>query len=130
MYRNKVLSGALIRAEDYFQALRQRLWLARELARAFKEFDLLATAGWMTPAEPARPDELDKFLRPPNITTPFNIGGQPAMNIPCGFCREGLPLSLQLAAAHFQEALLFRAGHAYQQLTDWHTRRPTEGMMQ
>jgi aspartyl-tRNA(Asn)/glutamyl-tRNA(Gln) amidotransferase subunit A len=130
MYRNKVLSGALIRAEDYFQALRQRLWLARELARAFKEFDLLATAGWMTPAEPARPDELDKFLRPPNITTPFNIGGQPAMNIPCGFSREGLPLSLQLAAAHFQEALLFRAGHAYQQLTDWHTRRPTEGMMQ
>jgi aspartyl-tRNA(Asn)/glutamyl-tRNA(Gln) amidotransferase subunit A len=130
MFRNKVLSGALIRAEDYFQALRQRLWLARELTRAFKEYDVLATAGWMTPAEPARPDELDKFLRPPNITTPFNIGGQPAMNIPCGFSQEGLPLSLQLAAAHFEEALMFRVGHAYQQLTDWHTRRPIEGMTQ
>ena len=130
MFRNKVLSGALIRAEDYFQALRQRLWLSRELARAFKEYDVLATAGWMTPAEPARPDELDKFLRPPNITTPFNIGGQPAMNIPCGLSREGLPLSLQLAAAHFEEALMFRVGHAYQQLTDWHIRHPIEGMTQ
>jgi aspartyl-tRNA(Asn)/glutamyl-tRNA(Gln) amidotransferase subunit A len=125
-----VLSGALIRAEDYFQALRQQLWLARELARAFKDFDVLATAGWMTPAEPARPDQHDKFLRPPNITTPFNIGGQPAMNQPCGFSREGLPLSLQLATAHFAEALLLRAGHAYQQMTDWHLQHPTEGLIQ
>ncbi len=130
MFRNKVLSGALIRAEDYFQALRQRLWLARELARAFGEYDVLATAGWMTPADPARPTELDKFLRPPNITTPFNIGGGPAMNIPCGFSGDGLPLSLQLAAAHFAEPLLLRVGHAYQQLSDWHTRHPTEGMIQ
>lgn len=130
MFRNKVLAGALIRAEDYFQALRQRLWLARELARAFRHYDVLATAGWMTPAEPAQPDKLDKFLRPPNITTPFNIGGQPAMNIPCGFSVDGLPLSLQLATAHFREALLFRVGHAYQQMTDWHTRRPSEGMIQ
>jgi aspartyl-tRNA(Asn)/glutamyl-tRNA(Gln) amidotransferase subunit A len=130
MFRNKVLSGALIRAEDYFQALRQRLWLARELTRAFKAYDVLATAGWMTPAEPARPDKLDKFLRPPNITTPFNIGGQPAMNIPCGITRDGLPLSLQLATAHFAEPLLFRVGHAYQQMTDWHMRHPTAGMTQ
>ena len=130
MFRNKVMSGALIRAEDYFQALRQRLWLARELTRAFRDFDVLATAGWMTPAEPARPDMLDKFLRPPNITTPFNIGGQPAMNIPCGFSRDGLPLSLQLAAAHFAEPVMFRVGHTYQQMTDWHTRHPTAGMTQ
>ena len=130
MFRNKVLSGALIRAEDYFQALRQRLWLARELGRAFKDFDVLATAGWMTPAEPAQPDQLDKFLRPPNITTPFNIGGQPAMNVPCGFSREGLPLSLQLATAHFAEALLLRAGHSYQLATDWHLQHPTAGMIQ
>jgi len=130
MFRNKVMSGALIRAEDYFQALRQRLSLSRELSRAFAQYDVLATAGWMTPADPARPDKLETFLRPPNITTPFNIGGGPAMNIPCGMSREGLPLSLQLAAAHFQEPLLLRVGHAYQQMTDWHTMHPTEGMTQ
>lgn len=130
MFRNKVLPGALIRAEDYFQALRQRTWLCAELARAFREFDILASAGWMTVAEKAKPDKLDKFLRPPNITTPFNIGGQPAMNLPCGFSREGLPISLQLAARHFDEALMLRVGHCYQTLTDWHTRRPTEGLVQ
>jgi len=69
-------------------------------------------------------------FRPPNITTPFNIGGQPAMNLPCGFSREGLPISLQLAARHFDEALMLRVGHCYQTLTDWHTRRPTEGLVQ
>lgn len=130
MYRNKVLAGALIRAEDYFQALRQRLWLARELDRAFRAFDVIATAGWMTTADKARPDKLDRFLRPPNITTPFNVGAGPAMCIPCGFSSEGLPLSLQLAAAHFRESTMFRVGHAYQQATDWHLRRPTEGMTQ
>ena len=130
MFRNKVLPGALIRAEDYFQALRQRTWLCQELARAFGDFDLLASAGWMSVAEPAKPDKLDKFLRPPNITTPFNIGGQPAMNIPCGFSREGLPISLQLAARHFDEPLMFRAGHCYQACTSWHTQRPTEGLLQ
>jgi aspartyl-tRNA(Asn)/glutamyl-tRNA(Gln) amidotransferase subunit A len=129
MFRNKVLSGSLIRAEDYFQALRQRLWLGRELARAFRHFDILASAGWMTVADPAQPNKLDKFLRPPNITTPFNVGGQPAMNIPCGFSQDGLPLSLQLAAKHFDEALLLRVGHTYQQNSDWHTYRPTEGMI-
>jgi aspartyl-tRNA(Asn)/glutamyl-tRNA(Gln) amidotransferase subunit A len=130
MYRNKVLSGALVRGEDYFQALRQRLWLSRELVRAFREFDVLATASWLTPAEPATPDKLQKFLRPPNITTPFNVGGQPAMSIPCGFTGDGLPISLQLAARHFEEALMFRVGHAYQQMTAWHTMHPTEGMTQ
>jgi aspartyl-tRNA(Asn)/glutamyl-tRNA(Gln) amidotransferase subunit A len=130
MYRNKVLAGALIRAEDYFQALRQRLWLSRELARAFRAFDVLATASWLTPAEPAAPDKLQTFLRPPNITTPFNVGGQPAMSIPCGFTADGLPLSLQLATRHFDEALMFRVGHAYQQMTQWHTMHPTDGMVQ
>ncbi|HEX2826385.1 MAG TPA: amidase [Burkholderiales bacterium] len=130
MFRNKVLPGALIRAEDYFQALRQRTWLCEELARAFAEYDVLASAGWMTVAEKAKPDKLDKFLRPPNITTPFNIGGQPAMNLPCGMSAEGLPISLQLAARHFDEALTFRVGHAYQRETDWHTRRPSEGLTQ
>lgn len=130
MFRTKVLAGALIRAEDYFQATRQRLWLCRELARAYRQFDVLATAGWMTVADPAKPGKMDKPLRPPNITTPFNIGGQPALNLPCGFSKDGLPISLQLAGRHFEEALLFRVGHAYQQRTDWHLRRPVEGMHQ
>ena len=131
MFRNKVIAGGLIRAEDYFQALRQRLWLSRELSRAFARFDLIASPAWMTPAEPARPDVNDRFLRPPNITTPFNVGGGPAISLPCGFSRDGLPLGLQLAAAPFDEPVLLQAAHAYQLATDWHRRTPpAEGLLQ
>jgi aspartyl-tRNA(Asn)/glutamyl-tRNA(Gln) amidotransferase subunit A len=56
---------------------------------------------------------------------PFSVGGLPALAIPCGFSRaEGLPLSLQIAAAPMAEATLLRIAHAYQQATDWHRRHP------
>jgi aspartyl-tRNA(Asn)/glutamyl-tRNA(Gln) amidotransferase subunit A len=45
--------------------------------------------------------------------------------VPCGFSPTGLPLSLQIAGRPFEEALVLRAGHAYQQATDWHTRHPS-----
>jgi aspartyl-tRNA(Asn)/glutamyl-tRNA(Gln) amidotransferase subunit A len=128
MFRNKVLSGALISAEDYVQATRQRLWLAQELARAFADFDILATAGWMTVADPADPNTTESFLRPPNITTPFNIGGQPAMCLPCGFSKEGLPLSLQLAARPHEDATMLRAAFAYESAVEWRKARPAEGL--
>ena len=57
---------------------------------------------------------------------PFSVAGVPAMTIPCGFSRaEGLPLSMQIAAAPFAEGLILRIAHAYQQATDWHRRHPT-----
>jgi aspartyl-tRNA(Asn)/glutamyl-tRNA(Gln) amidotransferase subunit A len=57
---------------------------------------------------------------------PFSVGGLPALAIPCGFSKaERLPLSLQIAAGPFQEALVLRIAHAYQQATDWHKRHPT-----
>jgi Asp-tRNA(Asn)/Glu-tRNA(Gln) amidotransferase A subunit family amidase len=58
------------------------------------------------------------------LTFPFNLTGQPALALPCGFTPDGLPLSLQLVAGHFGEATLLRLGHAYQRVTDWHARRP------
>ncbi len=57
-------------------------------------------------------------------TYPFNLCGFPAMSVPCGFDRQGLPIGLQLAAAPWQEALLLRVANQYQQVTDWHRRRP------
>jgi aspartyl-tRNA(Asn)/glutamyl-tRNA(Gln) amidotransferase subunit A len=128
MFRNKVLSGSLISAEDYVQATRQRLWLAQELARAFADFDVLATAGWMTVADPVDLNATESFLRPPNITTPFNIGGQPAMCLPCGFSGEGLPLSLQLAARPHEDKTMLRTAFAYESAVDWRHRRPLEGL--
>ena len=56
--------------------------------------------------------------------SPFNISGLPALALPCGFSSAGLPISLQIAGRPFAEATVLRAGHAYEQATDWHRRRP------
>ncbi len=123
--RNRVLPGALIRAEDYVQAQRWRTVLAREQAMALKRVDAFVTAGALTIADRADPNNPDRLISSPSITMPFSVGGLPAMTLPCGFSRaEGLPLSLQIAAAPFAEATVLRIAHAYQQATDWHRRHP------
>jgi aspartyl-tRNA(Asn)/glutamyl-tRNA(Gln) amidotransferase subunit A len=58
------------------------------------------------------------------FVTAINPAGVPALSVPCGFA-DGLPVGLQLIAPHFGEPTLFRVGHAYQQTTNWHLRRPT-----
>lgn len=55
---------------------------------------------------------------------PINAAGAPAISVPCGFTDAGRPLGMQLAGRHCSEATLLRAAHAYQQVTDWHLRRP------
>ena len=59
-----------------------------------------------------------------DLTLPFNLTGQPAISVPCGFTRGGLPIGLQLVGRPFDEATLFRAAAAYESATDWHKRRP------
>lgn len=59
-----------------------------------------------------------------SYTSPFNLTGLPAISIPCGFTRGGLPIGLQLAAAPWREALLLRAARAYERETPWSERRP------
>ena len=58
------------------------------------------------------------------FTIPVNLAGLPGVSIPGGFTRTGLPIGLQLIGRAFDEATLFRAAHAYQQVTTWHTRKP------
>jgi aspartyl-tRNA(Asn)/glutamyl-tRNA(Gln) amidotransferase subunit A len=57
-------------------------------------------------------------------TAPFNATHLPALSLPCGFTRAGLPIGLQIAGRPFDEATVLRAGHAYEQATEWHLRTP------
>jgi len=57
-------------------------------------------------------------------TAPFNATHLPALSLPCGFTRAGLPIGLQIAGRPFDEATVLRVGHAYEQSTGWHTRTP------
>jgi amidase len=65
--------------------------------------------------------EIEVLLR---HTMPFNLTGSPTISLPCGVSSEGLPISLQLIGRHDDEGLVMRAGHAYEQATKWHERRP------
>jgi Asp-tRNA(Asn)/Glu-tRNA(Gln) amidotransferase A subunit family amidase len=57
-------------------------------------------------------------------TAPFNATHLPALSLPCGFTRAGLPVGLQIAGRPFDEATVLRVGHAYEQATEWHLRTP------
>jgi Asp-tRNA(Asn)/Glu-tRNA(Gln) amidotransferase A subunit family amidase len=60
------------------------------------------------------------------VTAPgsFNLTGQPALSVPCGFGHTGLPVGLQLVGRPFEEGLLLRVGAAYEAATRWHERVP------
>ena len=57
-------------------------------------------------------------------TQPFDAFGIPAISLPCGFTKAGMPIGLMIAAPHFQEGKVLALAYAYQQATDWHKRRP------
>ena len=59
------------------------------------------------------------------FTRLFNLASCPAMSVPCGFDDNGMPVGLQVGGRPFSEETLFQIGHAYEQATDWHTRRPS-----
>ena len=69
-------------------------------------------------------DAIATVARLTTNTSPFNLTGLPALSIPCGFTKSGLPIGLQLAAAPWREALLLRAARAYEAATKWHERHP------
>jgi len=127
LLRSRVMVGALVRAEDYVQAMRWRAELTTRTMAQFSRFDLLVTAGWMAPADPADADGVDFFKKRQLATMPFSLTGMPALNIPCGFSSRGLPLSLQIAGRPFDEATVLRAGDAFQRATDWHLAKPALG---
>jgi len=58
------------------------------------------------------------------FTLSANLAGIPAMSVPCGFSKDGLPIGLQLMASHFNEEILFKAAYNFEQATEFHKRKP------
>jgi len=122
--REKFLAGALFTGAEYVQAQRLRRRLCAEIDEILMTVDVLATPTARGPATAFTVVLDPTFGFPRYNTLPFNLTGQPALAVPCGFSRSGLPLSLQLAGRAFEEATVLRVGHAYEAATDWHRRRP------
>ena len=122
--RERFQAGGLVTGAEYRQAQRIRSEIQRETATVLEQVDVLATPTTPKPATPYALATDPEFGFPRSNMAPFNITGLPTLALPCGFSSSGLPLSLQLAGRPFAEALVLRVGHAYEQATQWHTRRP------
>jgi len=110
----------------YGQAQKVRTLIKRDFELAFEQVDVIAAP--VAPTTAFRigehsDDPLAMYLEDV-FTLPANLAGVPGLAFPVGFDLHGLPIGMQLMGPHFGEELLFRAAHAYQQFTDWHTRRP------
>jgi aspartyl-tRNA(Asn)/glutamyl-tRNA(Gln) amidotransferase subunit A len=122
--RERILTGALVTASEYTQAQRIRSEICRETAEVLKTVDVLASPTALKPATPFAQAFDPEFAFPKSNMAPFNLTGLPTLALPCGFSASGLPVSFQLSGRPFEESTVLRAGHAYEQATTWHTRRP------
>jgi aspartyl-tRNA(Asn)/glutamyl-tRNA(Gln) amidotransferase subunit A len=122
--RNMIGRGALLNAADYVQAQRFRSYYAKEAAKVMAQVDVLITPTVIEPAQVTAEMDMTKRMTMPSYSGPFNLLGYPGLAIPSGFSSGGLPLSTQIVGAPFAEALVLRAGHAYQQVTDFHLQAP------
>ncbi len=114
---------------DYMGAVNESMALRERMANFHQKYDLL-----LTPALPITafktgrevPEDWPHTRWPTwtPFTYPFNMTGQPGLSVPCGFDNQGLPIGLQLVGARFNDALVLRAGHAYQQTAPLTARRP------
>jgi aspartyl-tRNA(Asn)/glutamyl-tRNA(Gln) amidotransferase subunit A len=123
--RERLEAGMRTSAVEYIEARRTSDRMAHALRRLYGRFDLLALPGRAQTAP--KMDDGGRLLEPlstRNYTAPLNYPGVPALTIPCGFDPEGLPIGIQLTGPHWAEGRLLGAAHAYQQVTDWHRRRP------
>ena len=129
--RLRLEAGFFIQAVEYIEAQRARTLFYQKSLRLFDEVDLLAgptlpvTAFKIgTSKVEVGGEEVGVIALLTQYTRPFNLNGFPAITVPCGFSKEGLPIGLQLAGRPFTEESVLRAAYAYEQSTEWHLRRP------
>ena len=115
----------------YVQAWVDRLaWCAKAMV-FFERYDLLLTPTVASPPFPhgiLYPGEIDgvKVGREASsiFTYPFNLTGQPAASVPCGFTKDGLPIGLQIVGRRFDDVTVLRASAAFETARPWIARRP------
>ena len=121
--RRRFQLGAFLTAEQYLSALRFRRKLQLDTRAAMRGYDLvMAPNQWGAPEIFEEPQAIFHFLGKPSLSMPFNVTGQPALTVCCGFGSDGFPLAFQLAGRPFDEASVFAAGAAYERATPWRLR--------
>jgi len=123
-------NGRDISATDYLAAQAERDAMCRALAGYFEQYDLLVTPTLAVPPLTLgeRPAEIDgreiHSMSWLGFTYPFNLGGNPAASVPCGFTQSGLPVGLQIVGPRFSDARVLQASAAFERICPWAHHRP------
>ena len=123
--RRNLRQGSQVTTSAYIQSRRELAEARRAVGAVFSDVDLLVTPTTAVP--PPTIEEavrLEIELEMIRNTAPFNSYGLPAISIPCGFTRSGLPIGMQISGPRLGESKVLALAHAYEQATTWHTRRP------
>jgi len=129
--KRRILLGTFALSHGYYdayylRALKVRTLIKQDFDRVFKDFDCIVTPTSPTPAfkiGEKSDDPLSMYLSD-IYTISANLAGIPAISIPCGYTKSGLPVGLQILAKPFAEETLFRVAHTYEQNTGWHKIKP------
>ena len=123
--RRRLEDGANTPLADYILARRTQAEVKKKFEQFFETYDFL-----LTPTTPiAAPtieghDAVEQAGRLTRFTAPFNLAGLPALSLPCGFTKDGLPIGLQIISRAWGEFKVLNIGHAFEQATEWHKRTP------
>ena len=124
--RERLMAGAFVRGSDYVEALRMRREMSLQFnAEVLGQYDAVIAPATALPAGRFDAQPNDPLALSGYLTVPFNVTGNPAMSVCCGFTSEGLPISMQVVGKPFDEAMVLRVGAAYERASAWRHRRPT-----
>jgi aspartyl-tRNA(Asn)/glutamyl-tRNA(Gln) amidotransferase subunit A len=128
--------GELVLATDYLRAFRVRTRFKEAMQHVFEENALAAIVlpTTLRPASPLEPstggaaggviDAEQTHVTWNRQCAVFNLTGQPALTVPCGFDGAGLPIGLQFVGRPLGDGSILRLGHAYERATEWHLHQP------
>jgi aspartyl-tRNA(Asn)/glutamyl-tRNA(Gln) amidotransferase subunit A len=131
--KRRLLTGTYVLSQGYYdayykQAQKIRRIIALDFEHAFTQCDVL-----MGPTAPDVAWNLGEKHRDPVqmyladiYTLSASLAGLPSLSLPCGFGSHNRPLGLQLIGPHLSEARILQIAHAFQRLTDWHTKLPAQ----
>ena len=128
--KRRILIGAFVLSSGYYdayykKALQVKAVIKQSFDKAFEKYDII-----LSPTAPTTALKMGENLSDPLkmylgdiYTVSVNLAGLPSMVVPCGFDKEGMPIGLQLIGKAFGENDLLNMGYAYQQATDYHTKK-------
>jgi aspartyl-tRNA(Asn)/glutamyl-tRNA(Gln) amidotransferase subunit A len=117
--RRQLESLKSVSAVAYVETLKRLRECRRDIRRVFADVDVLLLPTMREPAPLLSATVTETHVRPPSNVSAFNRFGTPALSLPCGFSRGGMPVGLQIVGRPFDEPNVLAVAYAYQQLSPW-----------